>query len=172
MAYTPNLRHWDGHEMGALGIRFGKALQMTNVLRDAGSDLLEGRCYLPEDVLAEVSLTAEELTEPDARARARPVLLSLLRTTMEHYEAAEQYILAVPRRCVRLRLAVLWPALIGLATLARLARNDRWLDPARPSKVTRRWVYGMMALSLPCAISNSLLKAVWDSMRERVMNVS
>jgi farnesyl-diphosphate farnesyltransferase len=29
------------------GIRFGKALQMTNVLRDCGKDLRIGRCYLP-----------------------------------------------------------------------------------------------------------------------------
>src|SRR5213594_4830214 len=35
-------------EMLALGKRYGMALQLINVLRDAGSDLRAGRCYFPE----------------------------------------------------------------------------------------------------------------------------
>src|SRR6266478_1488246 len=33
------------------GIRFGKGLQLVNVLRDLPADLRQGRCYLPEDRL-------------------------------------------------------------------------------------------------------------------------
>src|SRR5262249_51805498 len=33
MAHRPRLRHWDLASMRALGVRFGKALQLTNVLR-------------------------------------------------------------------------------------------------------------------------------------------
>ena len=39
VAHRPRLRRWDLAKMTALGIRFGKALQLTNVLRDIPRDL-------------------------------------------------------------------------------------------------------------------------------------
>ncbi len=47
VAHRPRLAAWDVGEMSARGVRFGKALQMTNVLRDVPRDLRAGRCYLP-----------------------------------------------------------------------------------------------------------------------------
>ena len=68
-----------------------------------------------------------------------------MQTALGHFDAAEEYLLAVPRRSVRLRLACLWPLLLGLATLARVARGGTWLDPDTTVKVSRGWVYRMMA---------------------------
>jgi len=59
---------------------------------------------------------------------------------------------------VRLRLACLWPILIGLETLLLLVRNVAWLDPARASKISRNDVYRLTALSLPVAGSNSVVR--------------
>ncbi len=168
MAHTYSLGHWDREIMSGLAVRFGKALQMTNVLRDVPKDVRIGRCYLPEVELARVGVSPEDLLEPSRGAKVRPVLVTLLRATLEHYLAAEEYLLAIPRRNVRLRLAVLWPILIGLATLARLARNEAWLDPAVPSKVTRGWVHRMLAMSLPCVLSNRLLRVWIVRLRARV----
>ena len=36
---------------------------------------------------------------------------------------------------------------MGLGTLAELAKNKEWLDSSRRSKVSRGWVYRMMAVS-------------------------
>src|SRR5262249_32623030 len=47
VAHRPRLAAWDVAAMSASGVRFGKALQMTNVLRDVPADLRHGRCYLP-----------------------------------------------------------------------------------------------------------------------------
>ena len=53
-------------EMMALGKRYGMALQLINVLRDAGADLRAGRCYFPEDELSTAHLTpAQILSEPE-----------------------------------------------------------------------------------------------------------
>src|SRR5256714_7068826 len=49
-----HLPHFAGlpqEEMLGLGRRYGMALQLINVLRDAGADLAEGRCYLPAEGL-------------------------------------------------------------------------------------------------------------------------
>jgi farnesyl-diphosphate farnesyltransferase len=168
MAHVPSLKAWDGERMARTGVAFGKALQLTNVLRDVPKDLRIGRCYLPRAGLSGVGLSPEELLDPSNGVRARPVLEAWIETALGHYAAAEEYLLAIPRRCVRLRLAVLWPILIGLATLARLARNQRWLDPAHPSRVSRGWVYQTMALSWPGARSNRLLRAWIGHLRQRV----
>ena len=67
LAHTPPLKHWDAPHMSELGVRFGKALQLTNVLRDVPKDLRNGRCYLPESELVQVGLTPEELLDPSTQ---------------------------------------------------------------------------------------------------------
>ncbi len=168
MAHTPALQRWDAGRMREVGVRFGKALQLTNVLRDVPKDLRIGRCYLPESDLAGAGMTPEGLLEPPNGSKARPVLAAWIEKALDHYRAAEDYLLAIPRRCVRLRLGALWPILIGLATLAELARNEAWLDPARPSKVSRGWVYRMVALSLAAAPSDPLMRSWIRRLRQRV----
>ncbi|MEM5275116.1 phytoene/squalene synthase family protein [Cupriavidus taiwanensis] len=150
------------------GVRFGKALQMTNVLRDCGKDLRIGRCYLPETMLARHGLQPQDLQRPDASMLARPLMFELVRITLEHFEQALAYTLAIPARFVRLRLACLWPVLIGMETLKRLVRNDAWLDPARASRLPRGQVYRMLACSLPAVLSNRLLR-FWFARQQRAI---
>ncbi|MBR8358205.1 squalene/phytoene synthase family protein [Burkholderia vietnamiensis] len=158
-AHTRAARGWYCADMREKGIRFGKALQMTNILRDCPKDLRIGRCYLPDDVLAAHGVGVAELMAPHASARARGVLVDLLRVTLDLYRDACLYTLAIPRRFVRLRLACLWPIMIGLETLERLAGHDAWLDPARPAKVPRKRIYRIMAASLALVGSNAAVRA-------------
>ena len=166
--HEPKLKGWDVAKMSEAGVRFGKALQLTNILRDVPRDLRMGRCYLPADELAAAGLVPEDLLDPKNEGRARPVLDTWIRTALGHFDAAEEYLLAVPRRSVRLRLACLWPLLLGLATLARLARSGKWLDPDNTVKVNRGWVYRMMTLSLPAVSSNYLLRLWIRNLRRQV----
>ena len=46
------------------GIRFGKGLQLVNILRDLPADLKNGRCYLPLQRLDEAKLLPEVLLSP------------------------------------------------------------------------------------------------------------
>ena len=153
-----------------LGVRFGKALQMTNILRDVPKDLRAGRCYIPSEMLESVGLTPEDLLSPAAREDARPVLADLMRRALEFYGSAEEYVVATPRRSARLRLAMIWPILIGLATLHLLMRSPNWLDPDTRIRVSRRWVYWMMIRSIPCAWSNALFRSWTKRLRVRVEN--
>ena len=158
MRHTASLSQWDEIEMSALGVGFGKALQMTNVLRDVPRDLRIGRCYLPQSDLDELGLSPEDLLDATLAPRARPALVRGIETALEHYLLAEEYIVALPRRNVRLRLATLWPVLIGLATLGIIAREESWLDQERTSRVSRRWVYRMIAVSLLAVNSNGAIR--------------
>lgn len=168
MAHTPALRSWDEARQAQLGVRFGKALQLTNILRDLPRDLRIGRCYLPLDGLRALGLEPADLLDPARSEAARPLLVRWIRVALEHYRAAGDYTLAIPRRCLRLRLAALWPLLIGLATLAELARAPAWLDARTTIKIPRARVYRLVAASLPLAASNALLGLWLASLRRRV----
>ena len=168
MAHHRALGRWDLQEMSEAGVRFGKALQLTNVLRDVPKDLRMGRCYLPKSELSQIGVAPEEMLDPAAGPRARPVLVGGIGLALSHYAAAEEYLVAIPRRCVRLRLAAIWPVIIGLATLTELAGNQNWLEPGHPSRVGRGWVYRMMAFSLAAVASNRVLRAWIGRWRRRV----
>ena len=168
MTHVSALKDEDRQRMSDTFVAFGKGLQLTNVLRDISRDLRIGRCYLPRAELAAMGLSPEDLLDPANGAAARPLLVAWLRTALEYYSSAEQYLLAIPRRCLRVRMAVLWPIIIGLATLARLARNERWLDPDCSSRVSRGWVYRTLILSWPSVHSNLILGAWISRLRRQV----
>ena len=86
----------------------------------------------------------------------------------QRLEDGLRYTLAFPRREARLRLAGLWPLLIGLGTLARLARTDNLLDPAVVVKVPRREVRRHLALSALLVASNDGLAAYARRLAEAV----
>ncbi len=158
IAHVAALKQWDEARFNGLGIRLGKALQYTNILRDLPRDLRMGRCYLPRQQLDRYRLTPEMLLDPANSQRAKGCLDDHLALATEHYLAGLDYVTAIPRRCIRLRLAALWPLLIGLATLQKMAESGCWLDPAQTIKVDRRWVYRMIGLSLLCVPSNRLIR--------------
>jgi farnesyl-diphosphate farnesyltransferase len=159
-AHMPGTLKGSPETMLDRGVRFGKALQMTNVLRDCGKDLRIGRCYLPSSMLDRFGLSPQDLLLPDASLRARPLMFELVRKTLDHFREAVEYTLAIPAFSVRLRLACLWPVLIGLETLLLLVGNDDWLDPQKVSKIRRSDVYRVVAYSVPMVASNRLLR-IW-----------
>jgi farnesyl-diphosphate farnesyltransferase len=159
LAHRPRLARWDAAAMRARGVRFGKALQMTNVLRDVPADLRHGRCYLPADELATRGLTPPDLLEPGATGRARPILERMLAVTLDHYDEAWRYTLAIPRLEWRMRLACAWPLLIGLATLSAIAGHGDPLATERPIKISRAAVRTIIARSIVAVWSDVALRA-------------
>ncbi len=150
---------WNVPLMRERGVRFGQGLQMVNVLRDLPRDLRIGRCYLPQVELASLGVAPEELLDPKTLGRVRSLVQALIGQAAGHLREGLSYMLAVPRREGRLRLACAWPLLIGLATLARLARADDLLDPDAVIKVPRAEVRRQLALSTALVGSNRALSA-------------
>ena len=107
-AHVRGLEEWKAGRMEELGVRFGKGLQLVNVLRDIGEDRRRGRQYLPN-------------LDDYQRWLDRAV---------EHLEAGWEYTLAIPPAQWRLRLACIWPICIGLRTIA-LLRSSNPRDPVR-----------------------------------------
>jgi farnesyl-diphosphate farnesyltransferase len=114
--HVPNFASLSEDEMLALGKRYGTALQLINVLRDAGADLRAGRCYFPEYELNAAHLTALQILS-DVK-RFQPIYRTWLEKAKAGLECGIQYSHAIENR--RVRGATVLPALIGARTISLL----------------------------------------------------
>ena len=168
-AHVRALASWDLAVMREKGILFGKALQMTNILRDVDRDLAIGRSYFPRPRLEAAGVTADELRSGRGRDRLRPILHAYLRHTLRLYRAGWEYTLAIPRSEVRLRLACAWPLLIGLDTLALLARARDPYVPGIVMKVSRPEVRRILARSAARIWSDRALSRMYRDLEAKVV---
>jgi len=137
----------DEQQFIADGIRFGKGLQMVNILRDLPTDLKNGRCYLPQEKLVEAGLTPEDLLQPANESKLRPLYNRYLDLAESHLRAGWNYTNTIPFSQFRVRLACAWPIGIGVKTIARL-RVANVLDATQRLKVPRGEVKQMMFCSV------------------------
>jgi len=144
----------------ANGIRFGQGLQLVNILRDLPADLRQGRCYVPEQALRRQGLNSAELLQPATEPRFRPLYRSYLDQAEAHLRAGWAYTNALPRRCLRVRLACAWPIQIGMETLA-LLRAGNVLDNRHRLKVSRARLRRLML--------RSLLASPWPAAWQRLV---
>lgn len=129
------------------GVRYGQGLQLVNILRDLPADLRQGRCYVPRQALAAHGLAPDDLLDPAAMERFRPLYARYLDQARAQLAEGWTYTNLLPWRLVRLRLACAWPSLIGAATLDRL-RAANVLDPHQRVKISRRQVRALLLRSL------------------------
>ena len=120
----------------ANGVRFGKALQLINILRDIPEDLRFGRCYIPGHTLAEFGLEPSDLLVTENMEKFRPLYDQYLDLASSHLDAAAEYIEMLPYRQFRLRGACILPVLIGQRTIS-LLRSNNVLDSENRVKVLR-----------------------------------
>jgi farnesyl-diphosphate farnesyltransferase len=144
------------------GIRFGKALQMINILRDIPEDVRFGRCYIPGPSLKAHGLKPEDLLNTSNIDAFRPLYDTYLDLTSEHLDAAIEYIKMIPDRQFRLKAASMLPVLIGQRTVT-LLREGNILDSDEKIKVTRDEMKGyfkklLRALILPGGVQRLLAK--------------
>lgn len=166
--HLSSLKNWDKKRMCEKGIRFGKGLQMTNILRDLPRDLRRGRCYIPETMLNGEGLSTADLLSPQTLPRLRPLLFSLIRQTLEHLDCAWEYTMEIPHQEMRLRLACLLPILFALKTMKLVASSDQFLDPSASLKISRFDVYKTIGLALCLVRSNSLLTHIFRRLRNSI----
>ncbi len=165
-AHRRGLRSWNVRSMSEVGVRFGKGLQLTNVLKDVAHDLQRGRCYVPESMLTDHGLKPRDLLDAGNLAKFRPVLNQLIRMTVDHLDQGWLYTMAIPRYETRLRLSCMWPILSAGESLKLLRTSPDVLNPAVKLKMSRAKVYGMMALTIftgACAYTGT---AYWGRLRK------
>jgi len=138
------------------GIRFGKGLQLVNILRDLPADLKAGRCYLPLERLEPLHLPPETLLSPANEQKFLPLFREHLDQAEAQLAAGWRYVNTLPFGQFRVRLACAWPILIGMRTIEKL-RAANVIELQQRVKVSRGEVRGILFRSLLA----SPLPAAW-----------
>jgi phytoene synthase len=111
----------------------GRALQLTNILRDLDEDAAIGRLYLPREELRAAGIETTEPNEVLAHANLPAVCAAIVTRAREHFAAADAIMKRARRRRVRA------PRIMGEAYKGYLnALIERgWASPRRRVRLSR-----------------------------------
>jgi len=84
-----------------LAHHLGRALQLTNILRDLDEDAAAGRLYLPQEALAEASIDAADPAAVLASPSLGRACTRVIRTARHHFDTADEIMSSAPRGAVR-----------------------------------------------------------------------
>jgi len=84
-----------------LAHHLGRALQLTNILRDIDEDAAIGRLYLPREGLWDAGITSTDPLKVAAEPALPKVCAPLVARAREHFEKADEIMRRNPRRLVR-----------------------------------------------------------------------
>jgi presqualene diphosphate synthase len=123
----------DEHDGVALAHHLGRALQLTNILRDLDEDASFGRLYLPREALHAAGIAANDPAAVLASPALDKVCARVVARAQTHFARADEIMAASPRRTVRA------PRIMGEAyrlILANLVARG-WSPPRPPIHLPR-----------------------------------
>jgi phytoene synthase len=117
----------------ALAHHLGRALQITNILRDLDEDAAVGRLYLPREVLEQAGIHTTDPKEVLASPTLGLACSEMVARAHTHFAEADRIMMRVPRRTVRA------PRI--MSEVYRLMLNQLvargWSPPRRPVHLPR-----------------------------------
>jgi 15-cis-phytoene synthase len=132
-------------------IELGVALQLTNILRDLGKDLRDGRLYIPQEDLARFDVSENDLRMGTMTSRVRALVTWQARRAREYYARADR---ALPREDARNMVAARIMGAIYLDLLRQIERSDyavfgegfRLSRPRKALIAARTWMQTMLGV--------------------------
>jgi phytoene synthase len=121
------------HKGTVLASRLGRALQLTNILRDLDEDAGKGRLYLPREALLAAGIDATEPAEVLSHPALSVACGSLVDRARDHFAAAQELMAGEPLHVVR---APRLMAQVYRHLLQRLVERG-WAPPRGPIRVGR-----------------------------------
>ena len=115
-----------------LAHHLGRALQLTNILRDLDEDAAIGRLYLPRELLVKAGIATTDPIAAIADPRVDGACRALAALALDHFAAADRLLRSRPRG------RLLAPRLMGAVYRDHAAGDDRRglgaAAPARPHR--------------------------------------
>ena len=124
----------------ALAYHLGRALQLTNILRDIDEDASAGRLYLPREALAAAGVTTDEPLVAAADPKLAQACVLVAARAREHFDEAQSIMAASPR------VAVKAPRLMAVAYGSILDRmlKEGFAPPRRRARASRLRLLGAL----------------------------
>ncbi len=124
----------------ALAHHLGRALQLTNILRDIDEDAAVGRLYLPREALAAAAVTTDEPLAAAADPKLAAACVEVAARARWHFDQTQPIMASAPRAAVRA------PRLMAAAYRSILDRMvaDGFAPPRRRAKASRLRILGAL----------------------------
>jgi len=151
--------------LSALAEPFGRAMQLTNIVKDMADDLCRGACYVPRAWAQRRRIAPEALLDPGSRAQARQVLGDVAALAARSLDAALAFTLVLPRREVRLRLFCLWPLFLAASTLRRCLLEDAVFVAGARARLRRSEVRRTIGTTSAFVFSDSAIRWLYGRRR-------
>ena len=118
---------------GDLAHHLGRALQLTNILRDLDEDAAIGRLYLPRELLVQAGIEGSEPGAVIGDGRVDDACRALAAQALDHFAAADHLLRSRPRG------RLLAPRLMGAVYHALLQRMlaEGWAPPRRRVRISK-----------------------------------
>lgn len=165
LSRNPNEKNLPSDEDGDC---IGKALQITNILKDMSVDIKNGRCYLPCSDLNSIGIEPNDLRDPGNFHKIIPLVKKWLNWGIRNLDRAEHFMCCIPRKDMSLRAAVIWPVYWSEDTFDAIA-NANILDISQRPKIKRSRIYSTMLKTPPLLLSNTAFVHGYRFRRETLM---
>jgi squalene synthase HpnD len=122
----------------ALAHHLGRALQLTNILRDIDEDAAAGRLYLPREALSAAGVTTKEPLKAAADPKLAGACAEVAARAGAHFQKSNAIMAAAPRAAVKA------PRLMAAAygSILDRMRADGFAPPRRRAKASRLRIVG------------------------------
>ncbi|MEA2848611.1 MAG: presqualene diphosphate synthase [Rhodospirillaceae bacterium] len=124
-----------------LAHRLGRALQLTNILRDIDEDAAIGRLYLPRELLAKAAIVTTDPIAAIADPRVDGACRDLAALALDHFAAADRVLRAKPRG------RLLAPRLMSAVyrTILQEMLLEGWVAPRRRIRIGKARLLWLVA---------------------------
>lgn len=134
---------------------FGEGLQTVNILKDIAWDIEhENAAYVPEELLRANGSSHSTILHTESRVQNREALLALVALAKEDMRRSLEYLAAIPRLSIQIRLFCLLPILFAVATLREIERSTDMLESGGGVKISRGEVRSLILAGSVSTISN------------------
>jgi phytoene synthase len=130
----------------------GKALQLTNILRDVRNDALRGRIYLPVDEMARFRVTDQEILDGQWSERFEALARSLATRARSYYREARE---SLPRSDRKSMIAAETMGSIYWALLRKLEKSHFHVMGETPIRLPKYQKIWLVLLSL-CRVKTGI----------------
>ncbi|MCM1984148.1 phytoene/squalene synthase family protein [Lyngbya confervoides] len=145
---------------------FGEALQTVNILKDIAWDAREENAiYIPEASLREEGSSQAQLLNADYLQQNHRAIQSLVKLAWTDLELATQYLEAIPKSAVAIRLFCILPLIFAYATLRDITETDAMLREGGNVKISRAEVKSLILFAPLTVVSNHSIRWLVDRVR-------
>ncbi len=134
---------------------FGEALQTINILKDIAWDIEhENAAFVPEELFRARGSSHQTMLHHDWRVQNREALMELVALAKDDLRAALDYLNAIPKPALQIRLFCVLPVLFAVATLREIEKSSAMLQSGGGVKISRGEVRSLILAGSISTISN------------------